>query len=59
MAMPRCLRSAIDRLERVGDAPLGGEEAVRCLVAGDLAHALGEDRAVFDPVSVGVDDGMF
>ena len=45
--------------ERVGDAPLGGQEAVRRLVAGDLAHALGEDRAVFDPVSVGIDDGMF
>ncbi len=44
--------------ERVGCAPLAGEEAIGGLVTGCLAHFLGEDRGVFDPVAVSVDDGM-
>ena len=44
--------------QRIGDAPLGGQIAVGGLVACDLAHALGEDRVVFHPVAVTVDDGM-
>ena len=42
--------------KRIGNAPLAGEKAVRRLVAGGLAHLLGEDRRVLDPMAVGVDD---
>src|SRR6185436_6171454 len=38
-------------VERVGYAALRGEETIPCLVARDLAHALGEDRAVLDPMA--------
>ena len=58
MAMPRA-RSAIDSLSASGMRRCGGQEAVRRLVAGHLAHLLGEDRAVFDPMSVAIDDRMF
>ena len=42
--------------QRIGDAALRGDEAVRPLVADHLAHALGEDRRVLDPVAVAIDD---
>ena len=44
--------------ECVGDAPLGGDETIGRLVARHLAHTLGEDRVVLDPMAVAVDDGM-
>ena len=56
--VPRCLRWR-GQGEGRGYAPLRGQETVRRLVAGDLAYALGEDRVVFDPVPVGMDDGKF
>ena len=34
------------------------EKPVRGLAAADLAHPFAEDRVVFDPVPVGVDDRM-
>jgi len=45
-------------LERVGNALLALDEPVRRLVAGNLAHPLREDREIFEPVAVGVDDRM-
>ena len=44
--------------QRVGDAAHVPEQPVRRLVAGRLAHLLGEHRPVFDPMAVGVDDRM-
>ena len=42
----------------VGNAALRCEKPVGRLVAGNLAHPLGEDRRVFDPMPVAVDDGV-
>src|SRR5579883_305552 len=44
--------------QRIGDAAHGFGQPVGRLVAAGLAHLLDKDRAVFDPVSVGVDDRM-
>ena len=58
IAMPRRLRSASVRLSEFGNAPLRGEKPVGALVADRLADLLGEDRRVFDPMAVAVDDRM-
>ncbi len=44
--------------QRVGDAALRGDKAVRPLVADHLAHLLGENRRVFDPVAIAVNHRM-
>src|SRR4029077_1734921 len=41
--------------QRVGNAALRGDKAVRPLVADHLAHLFGENRGVLEPMAVAVD----
>src|SRR5208282_2991603 len=44
--------------QHVGDAAHMFEQPVARLVAGGLAHVLGEYRPIFDPMAVAVDNGV-